>query len=1203
MDSDDFNNMTSQLSFLNDNMESRDQRPEKNILEEAIQIVEDKLCFRFEEAEALRMKNERLGERNLKYIENVSNYEVLVKELDEKVAGLQEDKRELSKELEVEKRLHLKLAEEYSDKKKEFAQAKESVHSKEKQFCEMKQQCAQKYIELQNCDEQIRDLEKEVTDGKYGHQRLSKEVEHLKDRISEQKKTYEDEITVLRVEVAEKKTALRSAVEDSKQLQGLNQESYQKMRDNFDEVQKLSAENNVIKNELSSKDGTIQSLQRKLVMFKKQLEKTEAARSDLKKKLESTRMKYEAEMQEIKFELNANDDALKKFSAKKENLVLKCSGFEDKLRATEDLLQLANAQIEHLTNELVVKQSNDDVTSQMKKKHDQETSELRHKIKKLNDEAAMKEKSALQTSEESRRIQERLQQLHMTHESEQEIRRSELARKTEDLNRMKLKTINLDDKVTSLQDELKKLRGSDTRNKQENVAANRELEERNDEVTKLKAQIQQFTNLATDNKEESEYFKDQLENLRKENSMMEESYKEALKSLSEDKSNRDALLAERDTLQHQKKELMKRLGSRDEMLHKVTLEATRLKDKYRQASGQCGANSGIIRQLEEEVDKWKAEYQIACRDSEEKCLGLERTLNDERRNGEDFQMKLEEVSLKLEEKQQEFERMKASLDEIGAKHQKEVKDLQQLKDHQHKSEMTAACIRQKYKTAQDEVNNVNIELIQLKAELNTVKEHNKVIKEENKTTTEKLASYKTGCEQAEEELTSRLVVLDNQKLEIQRKDGEVKALEEKLKLLAGRSDKQLEAEQQLEEEMKKIKSSYDQQNQELKQQYESLEEGFHLLQNDYNEKLQELDCVYEDNKNMNLQVTNSHQETDCLVDEMRNLEVKLVEEGKVIEKLKRERDEAHEKMREFSLSCDLAHKNLQEVQESGSVRTKDYKEAKKRAEELKDVVGELEKQMKEKDTTIELATFNLNNNQEETLKLREEVKSYSDIISNLTNEIEQLQTEYRTTVRKCDDLTDENKQVSQRAIKNKEQLIKLQEKLCSVQSEAEMFKASHLYSNQEFNDSMLEKRRVEDELEKLSKLIEEQLLEIEVKDKDVADLKDDMLTCEEYVNEKEDELAELNEQLSAARSSIDASQLKITKAVQAEKEKSTLIQRELDDEKAANFELRQAVSECKAEICKMEEQLQTSVNNVENRCNEISQLQSTCKTLQVCIVV
>ena len=33
---------------------------------------------------------------------------------------------------------------------------------------------------------------------------------------------------------------------------------------------------------------------------------------------------------------------------------------------------------------------------------------------------------------------------------------------------------------------------------------------------------------------------------------------------------------------------------------------------------QCGANSGIIRQLEEEVDKWKAEYQIACRDSEEK---------------------------------------------------------------------------------------------------------------------------------------------------------------------------------------------------------------------------------------------------------------------------------------------------------------------------------------------------------------------------------------------------------------------------------------------------------------------------------------------------------------------------------------------------------------------------------------------------------
>ena len=43
------------------------------------------------------------------------------------------------------------------------------------------------------------------------------------------------------------------------------------MRDHFDEVQKLSVENNVIKNEVTTKDGTIQSLQRKFVVFKKQL--------------------------------------------------------------------------------------------------------------------------------------------------------------------------------------------------------------------------------------------------------------------------------------------------------------------------------------------------------------------------------------------------------------------------------------------------------------------------------------------------------------------------------------------------------------------------------------------------------------------------------------------------------------------------------------------------------------------------------------------------------------------------------------------------------------------------------------------------------------------------------------------------------------------------------------------------------------------
>lgn len=41
-----------------------------------------------------------------------------------------------------------------------------------------------------------------------------------------------------------------------------------------------------------------------------------------------------------------------------------------------------------------------------------------------------------------------------------------------------------------------------------------------------------------------------------------------------------------DSLQSQQKELLKRLASRDDMLHKVTVEATRLKEKYRLASSK-----------------------------------------------------------------------------------------------------------------------------------------------------------------------------------------------------------------------------------------------------------------------------------------------------------------------------------------------------------------------------------------------------------------------------------------------------------------------------------------------------------------------------------------------------------------------------------------------------------------------------------------
>lgn len=43
----------------------------------------------------------------------------------------------------------------------------------------------------------------------------------------------------------------------------------------------------------------------------------------------------------------------------------------------------------------------------------------------------------------------------MTQQSEQDIRRSELARKTEDLSRMKLKNINLEDKNKIQEDQVK----------------------------------------------------------------------------------------------------------------------------------------------------------------------------------------------------------------------------------------------------------------------------------------------------------------------------------------------------------------------------------------------------------------------------------------------------------------------------------------------------------------------------------------------------------------------------------------------------------------------------------------------------------------------------------------------------------------------------------------------------------------------------
>lgn len=49
------------------------------------------------------------------------------------------------------------------------------------------------------------------------------------------------------------------------------------MRAHLDEAKKLSAQTNVFESEINSKDETIESLQKKISLFKSQLEKTEEA--------------------------------------------------------------------------------------------------------------------------------------------------------------------------------------------------------------------------------------------------------------------------------------------------------------------------------------------------------------------------------------------------------------------------------------------------------------------------------------------------------------------------------------------------------------------------------------------------------------------------------------------------------------------------------------------------------------------------------------------------------------------------------------------------------------------------------------------------------------------------------------------------------------------------------------------------------------
>uniref|UniRef100_H2XW86 Uncharacterized protein n=1 Tax=Ciona intestinalis TaxID=7719 RepID=H2XW86_CIOIN len=201
-------------------------------------------------------------------------------------------------------------------------------------------------------------------------------------------------------------------------------------------------------------------------------------------------------------------------------------------------------------------------------------------IKHLELDQTAAKQSIKEQKEENGKLQARMQALHITSQSEQEVLNSEVARREELVNRYKLKHLNFEERNEQLTAKVETLESSKQQLEHQHSMVLRELDSKEDSLRQLQMRLQEAQRMQAAASEEVTHAKESLEHCRRDSSIMQEQLDHMEKSFANSEHRNKSLKEDVGTLQSQQKELLRRLASRDDMLHKVTVEATRLKEKY-----------------------------------------------------------------------------------------------------------------------------------------------------------------------------------------------------------------------------------------------------------------------------------------------------------------------------------------------------------------------------------------------------------------------------------------------------------------------------------------------------------------------------------------------------------------------------------------------------------------------------------------------
>ncbi|KAJ8277720.1 hypothetical protein GJAV_G00079060 [Gymnothorax javanicus] len=579
---------------------------------------------------------------------------------------------------------------------------------------------AKLHTELQVAKQDGRDMQKEMSNQREKVNELHEALRQLKDQMAA-KDTQRAALLQCREDTEEKAVAVTVELQKSREQLRRQQvelasakrkddgllterraperrmvEVERVQRQAEEEAMRLASQTEQLQVELLESRNSHAQATRQLDATTQELEGVRAQLAEARRQRDASRVESEAKMAMVKNDL--------------------CEEYGNKLREHELKARQINEELQNLKEKHV---SAKEELSQMKKLVDEQATELKnlhlqHRV----------------TKEENGRLLARLEAQSLSAQNEQDVLTSEISSTEGVIHAMRLQQLEKENEISQAAQQMYTLENALQQEKQKSSAAESEAQRLHQIIHSLENELQQVLRSEKDAVSKINEGEERIRHMQLDLTSLRASQESLKRTVMGKEQYNDELSQECSDLRQTLGCLQNKLQNSEEKVNSLDLEVGLLKSKLQEKTEQSQQLQDQILKQQEALSRANETLKDTRKAAGSKIHKKENKLGMMQKDLVETQAKYSECKNELLRRENLLQKQKEETEQLTAQIKEQSQDINKLNSKKKKLELELTVVMEKHRTAQQEVNNRDQAILQLKADLKTREEQYRGLKEE-----------------------------------------------------------------------------------------------------------------------------------------------------------------------------------------------------------------------------------------------------------------------------------------------------------------------------------------------------------------------------------------------------------------------------------------------------------------------------------------